>query len=601
MTATHHPLDFSGTVLPATWHKSVSPGVRGAVKTGDAVRVHAAWVEHLATRRRPFPPEGRAADPRGPLGWALGEDVGDRETFELVSRLARLDVRKAAGSHDWQDEASRWLAGLATGAIEVPRAVEALAWTRALPRLVERLSGELWWGLVGQLVEAAAEAQRLAPTEAPLLHALAAGELALALAYCLPELTACRALLGPGRQSASASLIDLCDGMGLVHARNWPLALPLLASWTRMVAIGSQWKKAQLSGDALAQYEWAVNQTLRWMRPDGSQVLAEGPSGAWCPELIKAALELDEDEEDRSIAALVTPEGKKSKVDRLTRQALPEAAMHSEWSAAAVLRADWDRSHPALSILYAGQTVRSELVARRDVLWSGPWQFDVRRDGRAAAPASDWEEVCWVTDSDVDYLELEMELSEGLLLQRQMILAREDGFFLLADNVLGQEPAQIEYAGRLPLGPGVRFEPERETTEGFLVRGRRAALVMPLTLPEWRDDDCPDVLRETAGGLELRQVSSGGSLAAALFVDLEPDRFDRKRTWRRLTVAASLAVQPDHVAVGQRVKIGKEQWLFYRSLALPANRTVLGHNLATETLLARFDETGEVEPLIEVA
>ena len=30
------------------------------------------------------------------------------------------------------------------------------------------------------------------------------------------------------------------------------------------------------------------------------------------------------------------------------------------------------------------------------------------------------------------------------------------------------------------------------------------------------------------------------------------------------------------------------------------NRTLLGHNLATEMLIARFDKKGEVEPLIEI-
>jgi hypothetical protein len=74
----------------------------------------------------------------------------------------------------------------------------------------------------------------------------------------------------------------------------------------------------------------------------------------------------------------------------------------------------------------------------------------------------------------------------------------------------------------------------------------------------------------------------------------------RRLTWRKLTVAESLETQPDDVAVGYRVQIGKEQWLIYRSLVEPANRTLLGHNLSTEALVARFDRTGEVEPLVEV-
>ena len=54
------------------------------------------------------------------------------------------------------------------------------------------------------------------------------------------------------------------------------------------------------------------------------------------------------------------------------------------------------------------------------------------------------------------------------------------------------------------------------------------------------------------------------------------------------------------MAVGYRVAIGKKQWLIYRSLARPANRSLLGHNLESETLVARFDRRGEVESLIEI-
>ena len=54
---------------------------------------------------------------------------------------------------------------------------------------------------------------------------------------------------------------------------------------------------------------------------------------------------------------------------------------------------------------------------------------------------------------------------------------------------------------------------------------------------------------------------------ASLFIDLRKDRFVRPVTWRQLTVAENLSIQPADVAVGYRVQIGADQWLFYRSLA----------------------------------
>ena len=81
-------------------------------------------------------------------------------------------------------------------------------------------------------------------------------------------------------------------------------------------------------------------------------------------------------------------------------------------------------------------------------------------------------------------------------------------------------------------------------------------------------------------------------MLAPLFFDLRARRMTRPLTWRQLTVAESLKTQPPEVAVGYRVMVGKEQWLIYRSLGSPANRTLLGHNLATEMLVARFGRDG---------
>ncbi len=74
----------------------------------------------------------------------------------------------------------------------------------------------------------------------------------------------------------------------------------------------------------------------------------------------------------------------------------------------------------------------------------------------------------------------------------------------------------------------------------------------------------------------------------------------RGSTWRRLTVAENQSTQPPEVAVGYRVASGNDQWLVYRSLAPAANRTVLGHNLITELLIAQFGRDGQVQSLIEI-
>ena len=69
-------------------------------------------------------------------------------------------------------------------------------------------------------------------------------------------------------------------------------------------------------------------------------------------------------------------------------------------------------------------------------------------------------------------------------------------------------------------------------------------------------------------------------------------------TWRQLTVGEKLQIQKPDVAVGYRVQAGGDQWLFYRSLAAPASRTLLGQNVLHEFYAARFDMEGEADELL---
>ncbi len=591
--------DFASGRAPSPWHKSAPGRLRDAQKAARAEKVWSLWSAHLARRKRPGRLDRLFSTRREPLLWALPQRAEDQGTPELVARLAALQRGGATAQGTWEEEASLWMAEAAAGH-DVSYSLEAVAWARALPELAGVLSSASWWGLLGHLAAASVEAAEWSVEESPLVHQLLAGELALTLAYAFPEITACRKLAADGRRSLSAGMIELLDGEGLPSADHMPLLRPLLACWTRCQALGRRWKKGCFTRSADAQFEWAVRQALRWTRADGSQVFSEPAADARSTDWLAAALAFDGDEDDQDVATLVLPGSKKSERDRVSRYALPEAASNSDWSRAAVLRCDWSHCGPCLSILYPGKTVLAELSARRELLGSGRWEWEVRLDGRPLAPAGEWEETCWISDEDADFLELEIELTGGVRLQRQMVMARDDGLLLLADVILGRQPAQIAYRGCFPLREGISLGGVPEMREAYLVGRRRAALVLPLALPEWQCDRRLGTLERTGAGLELHQKSQGSSMYCPLLVDFDSRRMGRPRCWRRLTVAAELETQPADVAVGYRVQLGRDQWLIYRSLAERANRTLLGHNLSSEMLVARFDETGEVEPLVEV-
>jgi hypothetical protein len=422
--------------------------------------------------------------------------------------------------------------------------------------------------------------------------------LPLALAYLFPEIAACRELQGPAREALSAGLTGLLDE-GLPIVAHHALFRPLLACWTRCRAMGGGLPGGPWNENAADQYRALVRQALRLARPDGAQVLSCGRSGAWCPDLFDAALRFGGDD-DRDIASIALPKLPQASGRKAVELGLPEAAARSERAAVAVLRTAWARASQQLTVIRPDGEVRIEIRSGRDVLASGPWRLEVLRDGRPLPAPSRWEETCWLSDESADYLELEGRIDDGLRVQRHMLLAREDGFLLLADALLSDHPARFEHRGLLPLGPEVGFAPAEETREGFLMAGKgRGALVLPLALPEWRTDPRGGTLQRTGHGLELRQAAEGTAMFAPLWIDLNPKRSARRYTWRQLTVAESLRAAPSDRAVGYRVQIGNDQWLVYRSLARRANRTLLGHNLVSELLVARFEE-GEVDPVLEI-
>jgi hypothetical protein len=253
-----------------------------------------------------------------------------------------------------------------------------------------------------------------------------------------------------------------------------------------------------------------------------------------------------------------------------------------------------------LTVAFPGRELHIELSLGDRALFAGFWEAEISFDGEPALPAADYEETCWVADKDVNYLELEIPLSGGLRLERHLVFAREEQLVFLADAVFGPRTGKLQYRSLLPLAEGMDFQADRQSTEGAILGKTRRATVLPPALSEWQSADNPGHLRQQGRKLELAQTAVGRNLFAPLLIDLKARRFGKPLTWRQLTVAESLEIQPPDSAVGYRVMIGKEQWLIYRSLSPRANRTLLGHNLSSEFLLARFLKNGEVETLIEV-
>jgi hypothetical protein len=394
---------------------------------------------------------------------------------------------------------------------------------------------------------------------------------------------------------------ETIDEQGMPRGGRLHRALPLFATWTKSLAADRA--AGVFDPHEYDLYHKFVECLLRLTRRVGSLVFCIGESPtAEHREAWRAAAQLVEGRLRNTITGVLRGRSLDARPlsSRERSGDSPPASANSEPAGLAVLRPTW--SAPRLVVDYHGSQLRLDLDRRGQPLIVGACTPLLTIDGAPLAPRSRWEQTCWITDEDVDYLEVELTLTGEVRVQRHLLFARQDEFVFIADAVLGSQPAAIDYQMTLPLAADVVAETAGETREiALAINGRRCARILPLGLSEWRSERRRGNLSVGEGVLELRQAAANASNHfAAWFIDLAPRRLSRPVTWRQLTVAEDREIQPDDVAVGYRVQIGSRQWLFYRSLAACGNRTLLGHNLVSEFLAARFSRRGVPETLIEI-
>ncbi len=387
---------------------------------------------------------------------------------------------------------------------------------------------------------------------------------------------------------------DLLDHDGWPRADCLGMFGPLLCSWARCFAIIRR-LRMEFHPDAESQLEWAVRQFLRLLRSDRSLVF----SGFENPEPVskdcwKLLLSLSQDLDDRSLANRC-----RKKKKRATPEDDPPPSSVSEWGESGLLQSAWAKGTPKIGFDYSSRSFAVELGASQPLV-QGQVIPRIRRDGKPLEPQQDFQIVCSQHDDDLDYIEFEMQLSDMIVLNRQLLLSRDDHFLIMADCVTSVVPCRIDYECDWSLAPGIKCMAETETREMYLRDSKIRSLVLPLALPEWKVAVGTGRFEPTGSGFRLSQASQGMGLYAPLFFDLSSRRSKRKRTWRRLTVAENMRPVPPDIAVAFRIQIHKQQWLLYRAVGGKGNRTFLGENFIGEFVFSRFDSEGTVTELLRI-
>lgn len=608
------------------WKRSASPELRAAALAGDCDAFCQEW--SAGTPRRAV--ERKDADQR--LGmtafwsrYAFDTAPRTQALVELVESLDRNLHRRNGAKISEGKKTSRRLKSPAPSSIKFAK--ELRKWLQAVQRdqriapsefllLLELLSdrpadldAETLWPLWRATLSAGVDlgCQLDEPVGSDVTEdqrLLIAGELPWRVGLLFEAVKGAGALRRAGQRTLCRSLLEQSDTDGTPHAERLE-RLPLwLAPLVRSAAAARGHGTELWIGETARRFEAMVSAVVPLCRPDARIALSNGSSHEVL-SLLQLAARLAGIRKNghprnylRSVArgGLAAKAGSGGKV----RSKSDVPASQSDWAQLACLRSDWSTAASTLVVAHHREMPQIDLTVRGKPLLDGYWQIHLTLDGAPLTFQDEWSCVCWHSDRDANYLELQMTFPDGLQIDRQLLLSRRDDFLLLADAISHAGPRRMEYRSTLPLVEAVDIQSETETRECRLDAGS-VIRAFPLALPQDRVLSTPGGFGPYDGGLILRQVAAGEGLYAPLLLDWNARHKNQEAEWRMLTVAETSEIVSPKAASGHRLRIGDDQLLVYRSLkTTDESRTVLGHHTRHETVVGRFQRTGAVEPILLV-
>ena len=270
-----------------------------------------------------------------------------------------------------------------------------------------------------------------------------------------------KSILQTGLMDAFESIIDSnLDTDGWPAARLLSQIGALAGCWSRIVTMLKK-LELELDGGVQIQLEWLTRQCLRLMRPDGSLSFTSDIGGdavvSFDQAYWQSVMSMSADPDDAVIFQMLMDAGnskKKSKLTPLMASELVDSFNVSEWADSFLLRSTWRPKSPRVAVDFsyrdsqaAGEPVAEQCfmqISRSMSLIHGQTLPEIIVDGQTLQLTSGFEVVCERHDKDVDYVEIEAELSNGGSLNHQWLLSRSEEFLLVADYVLSASALKIE-------------------------------------------------------------------------------------------------------------------------------------------------------------
>jgi hypothetical protein len=494
-------------------------------------------------------------------------------------------------------------------------ALVCAGWIHALPEIGRNLSPSLWLEVLQCALTQVDRAWENGPTDGLFPWIVWSCEVPLALAKQLSHLGGKDRIVSETLNRIALILEESADDPRSFMARGGQDLRALLACIIRC-----RW-----SADAVGARKWYPPQrkaigklavtTLALSDAEGRQLLFDRDDTQFDEEFWIALNELAGENKKLQLAtacALPDTIGKcigerptKLRRDKTLDVAMPKFSQYWEKNSIATMRRSWRDRGCRVAVDFSSDVIWLDVLgADGQRILSGDWDVQVFRNQKPVHLDVSWQEVCWFSDDDVDYLELECAVEDVCKVQRQVMLMRDEGIVYFADALIAESADEWSVQSIWTTPDDIFLKSEPKTNEGKLMRNgdgeQTAALLLPVAMPEWRRTPSHGKMSFTDHTLSLQCDTKSKTLYSPLVMSLRGAEQSQAYTWRQLTIAEELHIQPRDVAEAYRVQINKDQWVFYRSLTPCTRRTVMGLHLNTEFYAGRFLRDGEYEPIVEV-
>jgi hypothetical protein len=495
-------------------------------------------------------------------------------------------------------------------------ALVCAGWIHALPEVGSGISPSLWLDVLQCALTQVDRAWENGPTEGLFPWIVWSCEVPLALAKQLSNLGGKDRIVSETLNRIALLLEESADDPRGFMARGGQDLRALLACIIRC-----RW-----SADTLGARKWFPPQrkaigklaiaTLALSDADGRQMLFDRDDTQLDQDFWIALNQLaGENKKLRLATACALPDsvGKaigekpaKLRKEKTLEVSLPKHSNYWENNSIVSMRRSWQDRGCRITVDFSSDVIWLDVLGQdgQRVL-SGDWDVQVFRKQQPLQTDVSWQEVCWFTDDDVDYLELECAVEDVCKIQRQIMLMRDEGIVYFADALIANESDAWSLQSTWTSTSDIHLESDPKSTEGKLIRTnpqeQPVALLLPVAMPEWRRAPSHGQLGSNGSTLFLKCEANAKNLYCPLVMSLRGNHLSPAYTWRQLTIAEELQIQPRDIAEAYRVQIDRSQWVFYRSLTPCTRRTVMGLHLNTEFYAGRFSKAdGEFEPIVEV-